>query len=151
MHSIGYGISQDWLCLFWPWKSLFESRVANELIKQKIAISMIYQQFCRVSWSKKKTMSTGDYGKLGHGNTSTQKTPKLLLGPLSGKIVVNVSAGYRHSACVCEVCGSFTWFVPACWSETCLCLDLEIVPKYWRLFTNSIPSVIIMNIINDNQ
>ncbi|KAL5252247.1 hypothetical protein ACHWQZ_G015137 [Mnemiopsis leidyi] len=55
------------------------------------------------------TWGDGDYGKLGHGNTSTQKTPKLLLGPLSGKVVVNVSAGYRHSACVCEDGTLWTW------------------------------------------
>ncbi|KTF72912.1 hypothetical protein cypCar_00046699, partial [Cyprinus carpio] len=42
----------------------------------------------------------GDYGKLGHGNSSTQKYPKLIQGPLQGKVVVCVSAGYRHSAAV---------------------------------------------------
>ncbi|XP_056876992.1 probable E3 ubiquitin-protein ligase HERC1 isoform X3 [Takifugu flavidus] len=44
----------------------------------------------------------GDYGKLGHGNSSTQKYPKLIQGPLQGKVVVCVSAGYRHSAAVSE-------------------------------------------------
>jgi E3 ubiquitin-protein ligase HERC1 len=28
----------------------------------------------------------GDYGKLGHGNNSTVKTPKLITGPLLGKV-----------------------------------------------------------------
>lgn len=28
----------------------------------------------------------GDYGKLGHGNTSSQKYPKLVQGPLNGKV-----------------------------------------------------------------
>lgn len=28
----------------------------------------------------------GDYGKLGHGNTATQKYPKLIQGPLQGKV-----------------------------------------------------------------
>lgn len=29
----------------------------------------------------------GDYGKLGHGNSSTQKYPKLIQGPLQGKVL----------------------------------------------------------------
>ena len=28
----------------------------------------------------------GDYGELGHGNSSTQKYPKLIQGPLQGKV-----------------------------------------------------------------
>ncbi|XP_035381674.1 probable E3 ubiquitin-protein ligase HERC1 isoform X2 [Electrophorus electricus] len=51
----------------------------------------------------------GDYGKLGHGNSSTQKYPKLILGPLQGKVVVCVSAGYRHSAAVTEDGELYTW------------------------------------------
>ncbi|GAB1606906.1 hypothetical protein Ahia01_000973300, partial [Argonauta hians] len=44
----------------------------------------------------------GDYGKLGHGNTISQKNPKLIQGPLTGKVVKCVSAGHRHSAFVTE-------------------------------------------------
>ncbi|KAM5242070.1 putative E3 ubiquitin-protein ligase HERC1 isoform 18-T27 [Hipposideros larvatus] len=51
----------------------------------------------------------GDYGKLGHGNSSTQKYPKLIQGPLQGKVVVCVSAGYRHSAAVTEDGELYTW------------------------------------------
>ncbi|XP_028981614.2 probable E3 ubiquitin-protein ligase HERC1 isoform X4 [Esox lucius] len=51
----------------------------------------------------------GDYGKLGHGNSSTQKYPKLIQGPLQGKAVVCVSAGYRHSAAVSEDGELYTW------------------------------------------
>ncbi|TUG88269.1 putative E3 ubiquitin-protein ligase HERC1 [Bagarius yarrelli] len=51
----------------------------------------------------------GDYGKLGHGNSSTQKYPKLIQGPLQGKAVVSVSAGYRHSAAVSEDGELYTW------------------------------------------
>ncbi|XP_061671695.1 probable E3 ubiquitin-protein ligase HERC1 isoform X2 [Syngnathoides biaculeatus] len=51
----------------------------------------------------------GDYGKLGHGNSSTQKYPKLIQGLLQGKVVVCVSAGYRHSAAVCEDGEVYTW------------------------------------------
>lgn len=51
----------------------------------------------------------GDYGKLGHGNSSTQKYPKIIQGPLQGKVVVCVSAGYRHSAAVSEDGELYTW------------------------------------------
>ena len=51
----------------------------------------------------------GDYGKLGHGNTSTQKLPKRVLGPLADKIVVQISAGYRHSAAVTDDGLLYTW------------------------------------------
>uniref|UniRef100_A0A8C6YER0 HECT-type E3 ubiquitin transferase n=1 Tax=Naja naja TaxID=35670 RepID=A0A8C6YER0_NAJNA len=51
----------------------------------------------------------GDYGKLGHGNSSTQKYPKLIQGPLQGKVVICVSAGYRHSAAVTEDGELYTW------------------------------------------
>uniref|UniRef100_T1JES7 HECT-type E3 ubiquitin transferase n=1 Tax=Strigamia maritima TaxID=126957 RepID=T1JES7_STRMM len=51
----------------------------------------------------------GDYGKLGHGNSSTQKYPKLIQGPLQGKVVKCISAGYRHSAAVTEDGELYTW------------------------------------------
>ena len=51
----------------------------------------------------------GDYGKLGHGNAATQKSPKQILGPLVGKVVVQISAGYRHSAAVTTDGQLFTW------------------------------------------
>ena len=51
----------------------------------------------------------GDYGKLGHGNTVTQKVPKQVLGPLAGKVVVFISAGYRHSAAVTDDGSLYTW------------------------------------------
>ncbi|XP_061589686.1 probable E3 ubiquitin-protein ligase HERC1 isoform X2 [Cololabis saira] len=51
----------------------------------------------------------GEYGKLGHGNSATQKYPKMIQGPLSGKVVVCVSAGYRHSAAVTNDGELYTW------------------------------------------
>ncbi|KAM9306994.1 putative E3 ubiquitin-protein ligase HERC1 [Pholidichthys leucotaenia] len=51
----------------------------------------------------------GEYGKLGHGNSATQKYPKLIQGPLLGKVVVCVSAGYRHSAAVTNDGELYTW------------------------------------------
>ena len=30
----------------------------------------------------------GDYGKLGHGNAATQKTPKQIMGPLAGMCIL---------------------------------------------------------------
>ncbi|KAM8872529.1 putative E3 ubiquitin-protein ligase HERC1 isoform 2-T2 [Synchiropus picturatus] len=51
----------------------------------------------------------GEYGKLGHGNSATQKYPKIIQGPLTGKVVVCVSAGYRHSAAVTNDGELYTW------------------------------------------
>uniref|UniRef100_A0A672ZRT2 HECT-type E3 ubiquitin transferase n=1 Tax=Sphaeramia orbicularis TaxID=375764 RepID=A0A672ZRT2_9TELE len=51
----------------------------------------------------------GEYGKLGHGNSATQKYPKIIQGPLVGKVVVCVSAGYRHSAAVTNDGELYTW------------------------------------------
>ncbi|XP_034402246.1 probable E3 ubiquitin-protein ligase HERC1 isoform X2 [Cyclopterus lumpus] len=51
----------------------------------------------------------GEYGKLGHGNSVTQKYPKIIQGPLFGKVVVCVSAGYRHSAAVTNDGELYTW------------------------------------------
>ncbi|XP_065821674.1 probable E3 ubiquitin-protein ligase HERC1 isoform X4 [Labrus bergylta] len=51
----------------------------------------------------------GEYGKLGHGNSATQKYPKIIQGPLLGKAVVCVSAGYRHSAAVTNDGELYTW------------------------------------------
>ena len=56
-----------------------------------------------------KFRGDGDYGKLGHGNAATQKSPKQILGPLVGKVVVQISAGYRHSAAVTSDGQLFTW------------------------------------------
>ncbi|XP_018324237.1 probable E3 ubiquitin-protein ligase HERC1 isoform X2 [Agrilus planipennis] len=51
----------------------------------------------------------GDYGKLGHNNSNTEKQPKLVGGPLLGKVVIQVQAGYRHSAAVTEDGELYTW------------------------------------------
>ncbi|XP_071541149.1 LOW QUALITY PROTEIN: probable E3 ubiquitin-protein ligase HERC1 [Panulirus ornatus] len=55
------------------------------------------------------TWGDGDYGKLGHGNNVTQKYPRIVAGPLTGKVVRWVSAGYRHSACVTQEGELYTW------------------------------------------
>lgn len=44
----------------------------------------------------------GDYGKLGHGDCATHKQPEQVGGPLAGRVVECVSAGYRHSAAVAD-------------------------------------------------
>ncbi|XP_069694063.1 probable E3 ubiquitin-protein ligase HERC1 isoform X1 [Periplaneta americana] len=51
----------------------------------------------------------GDYGKLGHGNCTTQKQPRLVGGALSGKVVKFIHAGYRHSAAITEDGELYTW------------------------------------------
>lgn len=56
------------------------------------------------------TELTGDYGKLGHGLSTTQKQPKLIdASPFSSKVVVHISAGYRHSAAVTSDGELYTW------------------------------------------
>lgn len=52
----------------------------------------------------------GDYGKLGHGLSATQKQPKLIdSAPLNSKVVTHISAGYRHSAAVTSDGELYTW------------------------------------------
>ncbi|KAL1459278.1 hypothetical protein WDU94_011280, partial [Cyamophila willieti] len=51
----------------------------------------------------------GEHGKLGHGNTLSQRRPKLIMGGLYGKRVTQVSAGHSHSAAVTEDHLLFTW------------------------------------------
>lgn len=51
----------------------------------------------------------GDYGKLGHGNFATQNQPTAIGGPLTGKIVTYIHAGYRHSAAVSIDGELYTW------------------------------------------
>ncbi|ESN90894.1 hypothetical protein HELRODRAFT_90701 [Helobdella robusta] len=51
----------------------------------------------------------GNGGKLGHGDNVTVYSPKLIAGPLLGKVVLCVSAGYRHSAVVTTDGELYTW------------------------------------------
>nr|CAH7744976.1 unnamed protein product [Callosobruchus chinensis] len=51
----------------------------------------------------------GDYGKLGHGNCVTCKTPERILVPFARKVVKYVHAGYRHSAAITEDGKLYTW------------------------------------------
>lgn len=37
----------------------------------------------------------GDYGKLGHGNCATLKSPKLIRGPFVGKIIKSIHTGNK--------------------------------------------------------
>lgn len=50
----------------------------------------------------------GDYGKLGHGDSVTQKQPQLIES-LRSRHVIQADCGHRHSACVTEDGGLFTW------------------------------------------
>ena len=52
---------------------------------------------------------SGDFGKLGHGNFSKQKSPRLVEGALKGNMVIGISAGYSHSACVTIDHELYTW------------------------------------------
>ncbi len=62
----------------------------------------------------------GDYGKLGHGNSSTQKYPKLIQGPLLGK-VVNSCCSYASLNLfdLSEWTSVFKWLMS---SAACVCL-----------------------------
>nr|XP_014345328.1 PREDICTED: probable E3 ubiquitin-protein ligase HERC1 [Latimeria chalumnae] len=60
------------------------------------------------------TWGDGDYGKLGHGNNHTQKYPRMVQAPLFRKVVVCVSAGYRHSAAVTAEGELYTWGDSGC-------------------------------------
>lgn len=51
---------------------------------------------------------TGEHGKLGHGNNTTQKVPKLISG-LNDKVIKQVSCGNRHSAAVTSDNQLYTW------------------------------------------
>ena len=60
----------------------------------------------------------GDYGKLGLGNTTSQKTPKrVLLGGLASKVVVHVSAGTR--------CDSYIQYIDYLWISLLMNMILE--------------------------
>ncbi|XP_035383560.1 probable E3 ubiquitin-protein ligase HERC1 isoform X3 [Electrophorus electricus] len=94
----------------------------NQAVPKKLALDPP-RAVCKVSSSKGSDGHTlavtadgevfswgdGDYGKLGHGNSATQKYPKIIQGPLLGKVVVCVSAGYRHSAAVTSDGELYTW------------------------------------------
>ncbi|XP_017786874.1 PREDICTED: probable E3 ubiquitin-protein ligase HERC1 isoform X2 [Nicrophorus vespilloides] len=51
----------------------------------------------------------GDYGKLGHGSSSTHKEPKLITGPFQDKVIKTINAGYRHSAAITDDGFLYTW------------------------------------------
>ena len=52
--------------------------------------------------------AAGNYGKLGHGDNMTQKSPRLIQG-LSGKPARWVSCGNRHSGVVTMDGELYTW------------------------------------------
>jgi len=50
----------------------------------------------------------GDYGKLGHGDSTTQKQP-MLIESMRTKIVTQADVGHRHSAAITDDGSLFTW------------------------------------------
>ena len=50
----------------------------------------------------------GDYGKLGHGDSTTQKQP-LLIQSLSNRVIVNADVGHRHSAAISDDGSLYVW------------------------------------------
>ena len=59
------------------------------------------------------TWGYGMHGRLGHGNASTRNVPTLVKGPLLGKRVVSVAAGWSHNLAVVETAEGgreiYTW------------------------------------------
>ena len=53
-------------------------------------------------------LAAGNYGKLGHGDNMTQKSPRMMQG-LTGKPARWVSCGNRHSAMVTMDGELYTW------------------------------------------
>lgn len=68
----------------------------------------------------------GDYGKLGHGNSATQKYPKIIQGPLLGKVrwneiwVCRFSGNGKHNLCIMFVYVAGGG-VCVCWIQTQRC------------------------------
>ena len=60
--------------------------------QQKLLLSITCRCIYLRCFVKNVFASLGDYGKLGHGNSQTHKTPKLIEGSLSGKVNRNVWA-----------------------------------------------------------
>jgi len=50
----------------------------------------------------------GDYGKLGHGDSTTQKQP-MQIESLASRVIVNADVGHRHSAAVADDGTLYTW------------------------------------------
>ena len=50
----------------------------------------------------------GDYGKLGHGDSTTQKQP-VPIDALSSRVIVNADVGHRHSAAISDDGSIFLW------------------------------------------
>ena len=50
----------------------------------------------------------GDYGKLGHGDSTTQKQPTLIES-LAARVIVHGDVGHRHSAAVSDDGCLYMW------------------------------------------
>ncbi|KAF5301595.1 hypothetical protein FQR65_LT08900 [Abscondita terminalis] len=93
---------------------------ANQAMPKKVLIDSVVKKLSSSKGSDGHTLALsedglvyswgdGDYGKLGHGNCSTHKEPKLIGGPFLGKIIKCIHAGYRHSAAVTDEGELYTW------------------------------------------
>uniref|UniRef100_A0A3P8TPT6 Uncharacterized protein n=1 Tax=Amphiprion percula TaxID=161767 RepID=A0A3P8TPT6_AMPPE len=52
----------------------------------------------------------GEYGKLGHGNSATQKYPKIIQGPLLGKVSLQEMRLVREKKIIANVAWSYIFF-----------------------------------------
>lgn len=57
---------------------------------------------CSKYFSQLFSWGDGEYGKLGHGNSVTQKYPKIIQGPLFGKVGIQKTFHFIHVHIVVE-------------------------------------------------
>ncbi|XP_031334464.1 probable E3 ubiquitin-protein ligase HERC1 isoform X1 [Photinus pyralis] len=93
---------------------------ANQTVPKRVLIDSVVKKMSSSKGSDGHTLALnddgmvyswgdGDYGKLGHGSSSTYKQPKIIGGPFLSKTLKSIHAGYRHSAAVTVDGELYTW------------------------------------------
>eukprot|EP00743_Colponemidia_sp_Colp-15_P009532 GILK01010428.1.p1 GENE.GILK01010428.1~~GILK01010428.1.p1 ORF type:complete len:501 (-),score=40.01 GILK01010428.1:120-1583(-) len=75
----------------------------KELLQHELEFWQIHPHYSEVyTWGR------GEYGQLGHGDRTSQHIPKLV-DRLQGRVVIHVSLGTSHSACLTDEGHVYTW------------------------------------------